>query len=90
MVTPLAIGVADNWAKLKAGKSGITSLCPEHLPPEHAYVLEKLPSQVIGAVDNHALASSRESTLGVSTAGLSRQEDFAELAAAEVCTHNNI
>lgn len=86
LVTPLAIGVAENWAKLLAGKSGITALCPEHLPPEHAHVLDKLPSQVIGAVDNHALASARNAVLG-SGAGLSRQEDFAELAASEVCMH---
>lgn len=79
----MAIGVAENWAKLLAGKTGITSLRPEHLPPEHEHVLSKIPSQVIGAVDSHALAEARKNVLGRSV-GLSRQEDLALLATEEV------
>lgn len=80
----MAVGVAENWAKILAGKSGITTLCPGHLPVEHAHVLSKIPSQVIGAVDNCALAEARKTVLGASV-GMSRQEDFALLAAEEVC-----
>jgi hypothetical protein len=83
-VTPLAIGVSGNWRKLLDGKSGITRLLPEHLPEEHAHVIDQLPSQVVGVVDSHALAAAKKAVLGAHAVGMSRQEHFAEIAAAEV------
>lgn len=84
LVTPLGIGVAENWYKILAGQSGITQLCPEHLPAKHQHVFTKLPSHVIGAVDEQALATAKTNVFWARS-GLSRQEEFVEVAATEVC-----
>jgi 3-oxoacyl-(acyl-carrier-protein) synthase len=67
LVTPLGIGVEENWQKLVSSVSGVTRLRPEHIPENDTHVLHKLPRQVVGAVDNDALKKAKEVCWGLAS-----------------------